>query len=290
MKLYPEIILSAKDNGLQANAFRLWFIAKDYCQGRRGAIPVKALRNHLKALGISRATYSRWISAALEYGLIERVKSERLGFDLYSLAGWARGAALAGCERLGKPANVELMSFAGRSWISYSWAAFLTRFEEKPVSRDTLNTLAAVPIRTQQYREKRAKIKQKTNIAVWGNYQEISQKNPEFLISYCETPGLFIDKLSGDLCQQLPNSRTIPEGISPANKGSTRKVNGALKALLNREAEARQCPPLRYSNSAKETKRIERSIRQRGDITNPVTIYERGRVRKGIQKWNALRV
>lgn len=290
MKLYPEIILSAKDNGLQANAFRLWFIAKDYCQGRRGAIPVKALRAHLKALGISRATYSRWISAALECGLMERVRSERLGFDLYSLAGWARGAALAGCEHLGKPANVDLVSFAGRSWISYTWAAFLTRFENKPVSRETLNTLANVPVRTQQYREKRANVEQKTNIAVWGKYQEIAHKDPEFLISYCETPGLFIEKLSGDLCQQLPNSRAIPEGISPANKGSTRKVNGALKALLNREAEAKKRPPLRYSNSAKDTKRIERSLRARGETSGLFTIYERGRVRKGIQKWNALRV
>lgn len=243
MKLYPEIILSAKDNGLQANAFRLWFIAKDYCQGRRGAIPVKALRAHLKALGVSRATYSRWVGAALECGLMERVKSERLGFDLYSLAGWATGAALAGCERLGKPANVELMSFAGRSWISYSWAAFLTRFENKPVSRETLNTLANVPVRTQQYREKRAKVEQKTNIAVWGKYQEIAQKSPEFLISYCETPGLFIEKLSGDLCQQLPNSRAIPEGISLANKGSTRKVNGAL-SMVKQRSRSQAMPPL----------------------------------------------
>lgn len=290
MKLYPEIILSAKQNGQPINGYRVWFIAKDYCKGRRGSVPVKVFRAHLKGLGLARATYSRWIAEALETGLIRRYQSKRKGLDYYSLAGWYAGAALAGCSRLhNTPAAMDLNDFAGQSWISLTWAAYELRFNGKPISRTTLKALTGVPYRTQQYREKKAKVKQINNYGIYGDYGELAQKNPDFIIGIYEQPGVFINEFTGELCQQLPNSRAIPEGIQPAKRGRTRKVNKLLSALFNRDAEAKKQPFMkRYSNSHKETRSIKAKLKKRDDLPGMVTIYERWKALPGgAQGWAA---
>lgn len=286
MKLYPEIIFSAKQAGLPLSGFRLWFVAKDYCGGRRGTIPVKEFRRYLKSLGLARSTYTRWIREALELGLLTRIRSKRKGLDYYSLAGWFKGATLAGCKRLNGPVAIELNAFLGRSWISLTWAGYESQFKGKPISRETLTALTGAPKSTQIYREKRAGVIQKNNIAIWGEYQELAQKSPDLVISLYETPGVFISEKTGELCQRLPNSREIPGEVRPAKKGRTNKINKLL-ALFESGAEAKKQALLkRYSESPKETKRIKRNLRKRPDFKAPGAIYERWKALPGgVQGW-----
>lgn len=317
IKVYPDIVLKAKANNLQPNGFRLWFIAKAFCGGRGGAIPVKDFRKHLMtAQGVKRATLSRWIRAAKALELISTVKTKK--GDYFELASWTKGAAIAGCERLDNPKFIALEVLLSHSWLSYVNASYQVRFGDKPVSRETIKALTGVPIRTQQYRDKRASVRQVENVTVLGKHQELAESNPEFLsekydIEEIRTskktgrqymPGVFINRATGELCQQLPNSRELPSCITQARRGRTSKVNKELKALSIRGAvaekepvipsvsisakQAQQQAAIRYSNSPKETKRITRKYRDLDSPKRPgrLVIYERWRALPGkVQGW-----
>lgn len=287
MKLYPEIILSAKQNELPVNGIRVSLVARDYCGDRRGSVPVKAFRRHLKSLGVSRSTYSRWIKEALEIGLLTRYQSERKGKDYYLIAGLADIAAFAGCSHLSAPVLVNINDFVGRSWMSLTWAAYERRFNNKPISRVALESLTGVPERTQQYREKRAGVKQIENYGIYGDHKELSEKNPELVVGLYDQPGVFVNNNTGELCQQLPNSRGIPESIQPAQRGRIRKVNELLSALLSRDAEAKkQLVTRRYSESPKQTRYIKSKLRKVDGLPVMVTIYERWKALPGgAQGW-----
>lgn len=317
IKVYPDIVLKARENDLQPNGFRLWFIAKAFCGGRGGAIPVKAFRKHLlKDYEVKRATLTRWIRAAQDLKLITAIKSKK--GDYYELASWVSGAVIAGCERLDNPSFITLEKLIHHSWISFINAAYQVRFGDKPVSRETIKKLTGVPIRTQQYRDKRAQVEQIQNVSVLGNLEHLAKNNPEFVsekydIEEIRTskktgrqymPGLFINRTTGELCQQLPNSRKLPNCIMQARQGRTSKVNKALKALSSRGAvankepveqskaitakQAEQQAAIRYSNSPKDTKRITKRYRDLDDPKRPghLIIYERWRSLPGsVQGW-----
>lgn len=293
MKLYPEIILIASQNEEPVQGFRVCLIGKDFCGDRRGTVPVKVFRAYLKGLGISRATYSRWIKKALELGVMTRIRSGRTGLDYFAFVSYARMAAIAGCKKLSAPVQIELDAFLERSWMSTVLAAYELRFNGKPVSRETLTALTGVSKSTQIYREKRAGVVQKRNVAIWGEYQELAQKNPDFVIGSFDKPGMYISKETGELCQQLPNSREIPpEAVRPAKKGSTNRSNNKLLALLPCGDEAKKQPFVkRYSESPDETKRIKRNLRKFSNFQAPAAIYERWKCWKTqsdeVQGWAA---
>jgi len=149
MKLYPEIIFKAINNNKPAGAFRLWFIAKDYDRGGSGFIPAKAFRRYLKGLGIPRGTYTRWITQAVDMGLIGRTRTAR-GVQVYALVSWDQGAILAGVTSLLKPVMLQLARFTNKGWLAWVWAGYLKHFEGKLISRATLEKLTGVPARTQR--------------------------------------------------------------------------------------------------------------------------------------------
>lgn len=274
MKLYPEIPLIAKQNNLPVSGFKVWFIAKHYCGGRRGVIPDQNFRKYLKGLGVVRATYSRWIRAAIDLGLFEVVQGKRKKGKYYRLVSWQQGAYNAGCERLARAAEVDIVEFVGRSWLSLCQAAFLQQFGNKPVSRETVTALTGTPRRTQQYREKRARVQQVENVAIYGKAEDIAIKTPERMENLFDGPGVFINK-AGDLCRRLPNSKELPDSITVAKKGRTKKVNKALRALFVRGAEAPKTPVLlRYSENPKQSKQLQRKLRK-DSVQGHVTIYER---------------
>ena len=282
MKLYPEIILSAKQNEMPVNGFRVCLIARDYVGGRRGSVPAKVFKAYLKGLGVSRATYSRWIAEALELGLMTRYQSKRKGADYYLIAGLYTISAIAGCKRLGTPALVNAKDFAGRSFMSLTQAAHQVQFKGKPISRKTLTALTGVPERTQQYREKRAGVKQVSNYGIYGDHKELSEKNPDLVVGLYDQPGVFVNGNTGELCVQLPNSRVVPESIQPANRGRVRQTNKLLSALFNRDTEAIKQPVTRrYSENQKQTAHIKSKLRKADGLPVTVTIYERWKALPG---------
>jgi len=265
VKFYPSLLVQADAKRIPLGGFRVWFIVKDWLK-ETGFISSKAIKDHLKELGISKSTYSRWVRMAYELGLFLSAG------ELVKLASWQEGAALAGCSRLENPVQVEVEKFIGAGWQSIIWAAYITN-HQGVISRATLRELSGVPERTQRHREHQAGVINQENYAIIGEVK----RNPDLAIGALgDSYNTGYYQKSGEIRRRLPNSRTVPEHIQTAPKGRTKKVNKLL-------AESSPCDAMRsssqvyllYSDNAKQTKRIQRADRQKDDQKRPSVIYER---------------
>lgn len=255
LKAYPEIIFKASNNNKPVNAFRLWFIAKGYDNGNSN-IPAKKFRRYLKRLGIQRATYYRWIGQALDLGLISHQTTTQ-GLKVYSLASWERGAMIAGVTTLLKPVKIPIEKFINKGWLSWAWAGFVKHFENKPMSRATLERLTGVPKRTQRGYEKQAEVKSKAHFANLGD----PTVDPQRAAMIDERRGVY--GKAGMTRKRLPNSRTV-ENIELGNKGRTKKINGTLKALLLTRRSSQQSEKL-YFETYQALKRATRGKQRDGN-------------------------
>jgi len=287
VRLYPDILFTADKNKQNLGAYRIWFIAKDFCNGRANSVPVEAFRSYLRDLDVSRASYSRWIDSALKTGLFKLIQSKRKVY-YYELASWQTGAYLAGCAKVSKPVEVDLKQFLGRKWKSYAWSALMSKYSDKPMARKTLETLTAVPERTQRYRDKSGRVKRDKNIALHGNVID----NPDLVqraYSGYEY-GFYVDD-KANLYQRLPDAIVAPESVKSLGLGRTKKVNKALSSLFLRDAvELEVAINRRYSDSPKETKRIIRGLRKRSNLIGEVMIYERVKAPNSSKAYNYLAV
>jgi len=270
----PDIIIKAKQAGLPVRAFWLWNYAKHICKAG-GTIPEQALKDSLKAIGISKSSRCDWLNSAVKIGLFTLVVSNRTGLIYYELASWAKGAIIAGFtykDRLSAPVTVEFEKFISSSWVAELWAGYLLQLrgrdqtlikitrdkrrpdggaiakvierKAKPISRKTLTELTGVSRRAQQYREKKAEVQQVENYLIGRSgvgYQPYGHDK--------ENPGHHAH--GGVELLRLPNSKAIPQHLQGSyNKSRTRKINKAIKALCKSDAIAeRDCYPRLYADS-----------------------------------------
>ena len=277
MRIYPDIIFSAEKNRISVSAFRVWFLAKAFC--RAGAtVPVGLFKAWLAGLGVKKSTYYRWIAEALDLGLLQIIKSENTGLSYYKLASWFDGARIAGCKSLANPIEMPVESLLITSWRAEVWAGRLLQVRDrttvtakisrdhngeaqlekkikraKPISRRTLEKVTGVKRRTQQNREKKAKVRQQQHVLIHegkrGGFQPYG--------SIDEQPGLMVTS-GGVAVEQLPNSREIPDHFQKSSRSRTRKVNKSLKALCERGAIAKDKADisLRYIDTLQQGKAI----------------------------------
>ena len=256
----PDIITKAQENGLPVRAFWLWHYAKHLCKAG-GTIPEQALKDSLKAIGISKSSRCDWLNDTVKIGLFTLEVSYRTGLVYYKLASWAEGAKIAGVERLGNSITMELGEFTSGSWKPEIWAGRLLQLrgrdekvakisrdkrhadggavlivqerKAKPISRNTLTEITGVSRRAQQYREKRAGVEQVENYLIGQNgmgYQPYGHDK--------EHPAYHVH--GGQERLRLPNSKVIPDDIQLSNSNSrTRKINRALKVLRQCGAAAK---------------------------------------------------
>jgi len=248
VKLFPELLFKAIHTGQPVTAYKLWFLAKRFDQPGCGFIPAKAFRQHLKNLGIPRQTITRWLAQAEALGLIT------LTGKFYAICSWQSGAIKAGCERLSRPINLPLSVFLKRGWLSHCWAGYLLRFKGL-VSRETLHKLSSVPPRTQQAYENQAHVINQFNYASYGSVED----NPELAIKLYDQDGHYTKQ--GQLRRQLPNSRIV-SGVSLANKGRLKQVNGAL-CVKEDSSPIFAHTQRRYSHTPQQTKRAIRRDRKK---------------------------
>lgn len=255
----PDIITKAQENGLPVRAFWLWHYAKHLCKAG-GTIPEQALKDSLKAIGISKSSRCDWLNDTVKIGLFTLEVSYRTGLVYYKLASWAEGAKIAGVERLGNSITMELGEFTSGSWKPEIWAGRLLQLrgrdekvakisrdkrhadggavlivqerKAKPISRKTLTEITGVSRRAQQYREKRAGVEQVENYLIGQSgmgYQPYGHDK--------EHPGHHVH--GGVEMLRLPNSKAIPDRIQLSNsRSSTRRANKRLKALCKSDAIA----------------------------------------------------
>ena len=300
MRVYPDLVFGAEQNGASASAFRVWLLAKDFCKGG-ATVPVRLFKDHLEALDLKKATYNRWIRGALDLGLLKGEGGNKRP-AYYRIASWVDGARLAGVSRLGCPIEMPVKKLLTRSWKSEVWAGRLLQVRNrttttakisrdhngqaqvtkqvktaKPVSRRTLENITGVKRRTQQNREKRAKVQQKENVLIHegkrGGFQPYGsiEGRPELMVNSGGVP-----------FEQLPNSRVIPGHIKRTNSRSrTRKINGGLKALglCGSIAQVKADVSLRYIDTLREGKAI---LKRYPDVA---ILQYSGRVISGVMGW-----
>lgn len=262
MKLYPEIILKAANNNKNVGAFKVWILAKDYDRGC-GAIPGKKFRQYLfKKLGIPRASFYRWLDAALELELI------RYDGEFYHLAAWDKGAMIAGVTKLIRPVIMPVDHFIDKGWMANVWKAFTVLFREKTISRARLEQLTGVPARTQRDYEYQAGV-EKT--ACYANLGDPS-KDPD---NAHAIEGAVYGK-DGYLRRRLPNRYDgiqDPDGYKQAGKGNTRRRNRNLEEwhIVGR-IQSNYTGRL-YCEDAKQLKQAHRQNREADAKTRPDYLY-----------------
>lgn len=254
MKIIPELIFKASANNKPVNAYRVYFIAKDYDRGN-GFIPAKAFRRYMASLGIARPTLYRWLSQAFELGLMDYQGG------VYSLVSWERAAALAGVEKIQRAVNIDLNRFIAKGWLAVVWGAFRKHFEGRLIARSSLERLTGVPARTQREYESKIEVKKKANIANFGD----PSRDPENALFIDHKRGVY--GKAGMTRGRLPDKVTvIEENIELANKGRTKKANRALRALLNTRCSSPK-PEKLYFETYQQYKRATRG-KQRDNAQN----------------------
>lgn len=303
MRIYPDLVFSAEQKRVSVSAFRVWFLAKDFCKGG-ATVPVKLFKAHLQGLGAKESTYNTWIREALALGLLKGEGGKKRPV-YYRLVSWVDGARLAGVKGgLGWAIEIPAEKLLISSWKSEVWAGRLLQVRNrttttakisrdhngqavitkqvktaKPVSRRTLEKITGVKRRTQQNREKRANVRQKQNILIHEGkrggflpYGAIDDQ-PEMMITSGGVP-----------VEQLPNSRVIPSYIKRSKSRSrTRKVNKALKALCESGAIAQVKAeiPLRYVDTLQQG----RAVLKRDPS---VAVFRYAGTARGVTGWKVL--
>lgn len=300
MRVYPDLVFSAEQNGVSALAFRVWFLAKGFCKGG-ATVPVKLFKAYLRGLGVKESTSNTWIRAALDLGLLKGEGGNKRPV-YYRLVSWVDGARLAGVRGLGCPIEMPVEKLLTSSWKSELWNGRLLQVgnrttvtakisrdhngqaqvekkikRAKPISRRTLEKITGVKRRTQQNREKRAGVKQKENVLIHegkkGGFQPYG--------SIDEQPQMMVTS-GGVPVERLPNSREIPGYIKrSSSRSKTRKVNKALKALCQSGAiaQVKADIPLRYVDTLRQGKAILKHD------PSVAILYYAGRACPGVTGW-----
>jgi len=279
IKVFPEVIYSAIRHNRPAGAFRLWFIAKHFDNGS-GFIPAKDFRRYVSSLGVNEKTYYRWLDQAITLGLMRR---EGGANPVYRLAAWESGANAAGVNNsLSRAVNVPIAKFLAKGWLAILWAGYLKHFENKPVSRASLEKLTGIPARTQRAYEVKAGVRAKANYASYGQAPNNIDQALEFIPVIYRDGHYATDK--GEVRRRLPDTRITPDDVSLANKGRIKRINQALC-----KEGSSQIYKL-YTENAKQSKRAQRKIRITDKPNRPDYIYEQMKTLKGTGIYAALAV
>jgi len=220
MKFFPEVVLAAMHSRKPVGGVRLFCIAKHYDNGN-GNIPIDEFKAYCKRyLGIPKARFNRWKREALQLGIIEH------SGNIYVLSSWGNAAVMVGVTNtLAKPVEMGVTKISGSGWAAWIWAAYLKRYEGKPISRITLEKLTGVPERTQRMYEAQAGVE---NHANYGDYG-FPDASPDEAITE-ETNGYFW--YHGRTKKRLPNSRIV-SGVETCKRGRTAQHNRVIWAALS---------------------------------------------------------
>jgi len=166
--VYSEIILKAlyrSDVKNGGNGARLYFLAKDWDQSKRGSILEDDFRSYIaNDLKIADWNYRRWINSAIEIGLIKKTITPK-GKKLM-LAGYRKACDLLEINRLRPMQAITIKDLLGKNWQAELWACFLVNYQGRPIARQTLFNISGVKKSTQRNLEKRTnKIKNIRNFA-----------------------------------------------------------------------------------------------------------------------------
>jgi len=224
LKVFPMIGLFAAMAG-KSGSFRAWIIARNLDNGTGRFLKVRL--NQAIEDRTTKRTRQRWIKEALQLGIFT---VSRCGKYLRYIS-VDKVARVYHAPNIVKPIIVKSDDLFSPGWHGLLWAGYLdSRNDQQPISRETLERITGVQIRTQINLEKDNELIVKYHCqAVLGkvsdpqNAFENLQNNPD--------PSIRIK--GNKIIKQLPNTYKT-RGVRQAKKGSTGKYSKLLKFSLSK--------------------------------------------------------
>jgi hypothetical protein len=212
-------------------AWRAYVLAKGLDVKGYGRISLDDLRGFALHLGVNLRTFQRWIKQATKRGMLQKFKRENGETWLY-LPNPAKVAHAMHCDGIGRKLEIKAALLIGKGWKSRVWdGAQAAGADGKQISRERLQKVFNVPVRTQRYRTAQAETKCQANYANLGIKVKPSQlKHWEENSSY---KGLFIAG-NGYLFTRLPDTRST-ELVIDIGKGRGKKATAKLRELQNQD-------------------------------------------------------
>ena len=240
VKIQADLILKATTRG-DGGAIRLYFIGRQFNKTGSGTIRLLDFWHALKAAGLKRSTYERWLERGVAIGLFKRRNKRQV--DLADITGIVDAAVKFDCEiTSNKPQLIELKKLISKGWVNSVWACYVKQYEGKPISQGKLEQLTGIAPRMQRIYERKAGVQIRRNYIVMPYSADKLAGVQEF-----KHAGAFMS--NGLMLRGTSNTREIVPAIQ-ANKGSQRKIKKsiywALSKLVERDA------PLRLFNHTVE--------------------------------------
>ena len=146
LKIWPGLGLAAIHSNC-GGGYRVYSYAKTLGLdiGGRGYVYRAELQNHLRDLGINSRLIRRWISEAINSGLLVPGK-----YSTYHLVSLGKAALLLDCKHIGQPAIVNQNDLIKKNWRAIVWGGILSTMQ-RPVSQKTKRQITGIPERSQRY-------------------------------------------------------------------------------------------------------------------------------------------
>ncbi len=235
VKMYPDIALALLRNKLAASG-RIWLLLRHLDTKGQGWIDVDAARAQLtpkdSPLRVCGWRQLRNLLAA-GAGIFWQREGDRL---------WLRGISkvanyLAVEKLVGRPVAISLKTLLQNIGTvrAHFYATFHSGRKTKPVARETLALITAVPTRTQRLYDRRAKVQRQANFALGPRVNTAAAEDQAWQQGQA---GFHLTDYNGKqgppgttyLAWQLPNSYTAPH--KPQPRGRQQRINRELADLL----------------------------------------------------------
>lgn len=283
VKIWPIVALCAIRNRM-SGAFRLWTFSRYLDHTGSGTVAQPDLFTYISHLGIQRRSLNRWLDSALKFGILRRVYRRRSKIVVFTLAGLSQAAITFGCTQIGKPVSIPANLIVGKGWRAWIWAAFLTLFKERPISRGKMCELTGVPEQTQRNYEHSIGITVIENFAVTDTSADHLNGVREFNRPYAF---LFKDRYSNGevIAYQLPNTYLPSKILKLMPKGRSRKNQKILNAASFFVERDQSIKTQRlYHDTSKSVKSTLRNSGRLDLLNRPEAVY-RERFRGRSMTW-----
>ena len=232
----------------RSGAWRLWELARALDEQGSGVVYRSKLQSFVVGLGVPGGTFRRLLADAKREGFITQIDiwngEAKLVLTSAEKVAKKLGCSDVGTRRVQMPANL----LTDDGWRGSVWAAFISTFNGRPVSRSKMKEITGIPERTQQEYEKQAGIKTKVNYA-----HDESKVDPDrevladtILFDHYGAFKWYDRKLKKFVVVwRCPDSRKAPMMYTLAGRGRSRKVNNTLSSL----SITCTYPPNNYSNT-----------------------------------------
>lgn len=218
-------VAAAQRQSHAGGAWRLYVLAKAIDRDGTGKISREDLRQFTEHLGLEPRQWQRWLARARTIGLFSDVQDQGGQWDLI-LCSAVRGALILECEAIGPRKSVVVATaLIGSAWRSRVWAAYEVNFRGRPISRQRMRELVAVPERTQRFRDAQAEVRRQSNYCK----SRIDSDRTPMIAEFGGHRGVFSTR-DGKAAWRLPDGRDSDQA-QRGPVGRARKANKELAQL-----------------------------------------------------------